>query len=481
MLFNSFQFLWLFPILFVLYYITNKNNNGQLYSTRISNYMLLAISYGLYMQWNPVYTLVLLWVTLVTFGGAMLISKSSQKQLLLIWILVILAILPLFLFKYYNFILSIITDLCSLLQVKIGLNGLNWAIPLGISFFSFQAVGYLLDVYMGRVKVERNWWDYMLFVSFFPQLVSGPISKSDELLPQIKQIRVFDAFKATIGLRYFLWGLFLKVVVADRLGIYVDKVYDSYMYQTGLTCAIASCLYSFQIYADFSGYSLMAIGVGRVFGFSLINNFNRPYCAASITEFWRRWHISLTRWLTTHIYVSLGGNRCSKVRQYWNIMITFFVSGIWHGANLTFIVWGAIHGILQILEKAIGLDPKGIFYQTPIMKVLKPFRILLTFVLVTLAWVFFRMPTVEMAIDFIRQMVTNSTLSLFTTSPDTMLLIVSALLCVIAKDWIEELLPNFKLFTSKYLIIRWTAYVVLSIWILLAGVFDSSSFIYANF
>lgn len=480
MIFNSFHFLWLFPIIFVAYYLTNRIGGGKICSTRASNFVLLAISYALYMQHNPLNVLVLLWVTAVTYWGAKIIENQASKKKLII-IFAILALVPLFIFKYYNFLSDSICDALSLLGLKVGVSGLNWAIPLGISFFSFQAVGYFLDVYHKRIKAEHNWWDYMLFVSFFPQIASGPISRAQDLLPQIKNERTFDIYKAVVGLRWLLWGMFLKVVVADRLGIYVDKVYDSYMYQSGLSCAVAAIMYSFQIYADFAGYSLMAIGVGRVMGFDLVNNFERPYCAASITEFWKRWHISLTRWLTTHVYIALGGNRCSKLRQYFNIMVTFLVSGIWHGANWTFVIWGMIHGLLQIVEKMFGLDPKGELSQNKMVKSLKPLRVLLTFGLVTIAWIFFRMPSFGDAIGFLHQMFSNYSMNLFTPAPDTMLLVFIALICVIGKDWIEELFPKFKLMSNKHLVVRWSTYFVLCVWILLTGVFDASSFIYANF
>lgn len=196
----------------------------------------------------------------------------------------------------------------------------------------------------------------MLFVCFFPQILSGPISKASDLLPQIKSERKFDYGFAVEGLRYLLWGMFLKVAFADRLALYVNPVLDNYSDYSGVSIFMACTFYSLQIYGDFAGYSLMAIGVARLMGFDLINNFNRPYLAASITEFWKRWHISLTRWLTTHVYIAMGGNRCSKVRQYINIMTTFLVSGIWHGANWTFIIWGVIHGLFQIIEKVFGIQ-----------------------------------------------------------------------------------------------------------------------------
>lgn len=308
MIFNSFQFLWLFPIIFTLYYGVNiissylsegKKNKDF---SRLSNYLLLIISYLLYIQWNPAYSLILLGITLCTYVSAIIIEKKQAygKKKYIIYTGVLLSLLPLVVFKYYNFIIENFESVFSSIGVKIGLPGLNWAVPVGLSFFTFQAVGYLWDVYYKKIKAEHNIIDYMLFVAFFPQILSGPISKAESLLPQIKQKRTFDYDKAVQGLKWLLWGFFLKTVLADRLGIYVDTVYGNYQYYTGLTCLITSILYSFQIYGDFAGYSLMAIGVGRILGFDLINNFNRPYFSVSITEFWRRWHISLSTWLNLH-------------------------------------------------------------------------------------------------------------------------------------------------------------------------------------
>ena len=302
-----------------------------------------------------------------------------------------LGLLPLLIFKYYNFINNSLTDGLSAIGLQFSMPGLNWAVPVGISFFTFQAVGYMLDVYHGRIKAEKSFIDYLLFVSFFPQIASGPISKASELLPQIKKERAFNYNQAVSGLKYLLWGMFLKVVLADRVGIYVDTVFGAYEKFSGIGCIIASVFYSIQIYADFAGYSLMAVGVAKTLGFNLINNFKRPYFAASVTEFWKRWHISLTRWLTYQVYIPLGGSRCSKIRTYWNILITFIVSGIWHGANWTFIVWGGMHGFIQIVEKAFGWNKKES------KGVIKALRVLVTFTIVTLAWVIFRSPSVEAA------------------------------------------------------------------------------------
>ena len=262
--------------------------------------------------------------------------------------------------------------------------------------------------------------------------------------------------------------------MADRLGLYVDTVYGNYEHYSGLTCFVASIFYSFQIYGDFAGYSLMAIGVGRLLGFDLINNFNRPYFAACITEFWHRWHISLSTWLKDYIYIPLGGSRCSKIRSYWNIFVTFFVSGIWHGANWTFIIWGSIHGLIQILEKVFGLqkiNSKGI---------VKFVRILVTFMIVNFAWVFFRMPTIESGYALCSRIVLDFMGELFIDLP-TMCMGLFAVVIVFMKELCEEYFPNLTLFNNKSLIIRWTTYTLVLILIILLGVFDSSQFIYANF
>ncbi len=356
MIFNSFQFLWLFPLIFVSYYfLPCLFTRSPERKSVVANRLLLLVSYGLYMQWNPAYALILLGVTAVTYVFALRLERElsiSSRRRLLIGCGASLALLPLLVFKYYNFLTGSFAELFG----WEGIPGLNWAVPVGISFFTFQAVGYLFDVYYRRIAAERNWWDYMLFVSFFPQILSGPISKAASLLPQIKANRTFDYDRAVQGLKWMLWGMFLKVVMADRLGLYVDKVLDNYQYNSGSSCLLASIFYSFQIYGDFAGYSFLAMGVGRLMGFDLINNFRQPYLSVSVTDFWRRWHISLSTWLKDYVYIPLGGSRCSKARNYWNIFVTFLVSGVWHGANWTFVVWGVLHGLFQIVEKALGLQ-----------------------------------------------------------------------------------------------------------------------------
>lgn len=313
-------------MVFIGYYLLSYlfGNGNEERQHQAGNVLLLAISYGLYAQVNAAYTLILLGVTAITYSFALLIEhrKAFGQKRYMVASGMLLALLPLLVFKYYNFIIGAGNDLFASLHIATKLPGLNWAVPVGISFFTFQAVGYLMDVYYRRIKAEHNWWDYMLFVSFFPQIMSGPISRAGNLLPQIKSPRRFNETLATEGLRWFAWGLFLKVMMADRLGMYVDKVLENYQYNSGSSCLIASIFYSFQIYGDFAGYSFMALGVGKLMGFNLVNNFQRPYLAVSVTDFWRRWHISLSTWLRDYVYIPLGGSRCSKARNYWNIRVT---------------------------------------------------------------------------------------------------------------------------------------------------------------
>ncbi len=478
MLFNTFEFLWFFPIVFCIYYFFLWVQNQKMGITSLGNSILLVISYGLYIKWKPVYALILLGVTLITYCGALLIEKKLAfgKKKYLVYACIILTILPLLVFKYYNFLNDTFETFFGKFGITLGLPGLNWAMPLGISFFTFQAVGYLADVYLQRIKAEKNWWDYMLFISFFPQIASGPISKYKDLMPQIKAQRFFKYEQAVQGLKWILWGMFMKVVMADRVGIYVNSIFDNYEYMSGLSCWIGSILYTFQIYGDFAGYSFMAVGVGELLGFELINNFRRPYLSQSITEFWHRWHISLSTWLKDYIYIPLGGSRCSKIRNYWNIFVTFLVSGIWHGANWTFIVWGMMHGVFQIIEKALG------FNRPSTGKLLRFVRIIITFLIVNLAWVFFRMPTLEQALTVIKKMFFNFDTSIATITPAMLVFCVMSVSIVLIKDLADEYLPKqYAFFHFQNRFVRWGVYVAILCLILTCGVFDASQFIYVNF
>ena len=469
MLFNTFKFLLIFPLIFAIHWaIPAKYNQWR-------KLFLILVSYVLYMNWKPAFALVLLGVTLITYGGGYLldVQQVTKKRKNIVWLFTFLGLLPLLVFKYYNFINNSLTDGLVAIGLKFSMPGLNWAVPVGISFFTFQAVGYMLDVYHERVRAEKNFIDYLLFVSFFPQIASGPISKADELLPQIKKERTFNYNQAVSGLKYLLWGMFLKVVLADRVGIYVDTVFGSYEKFSGLGCAIASVFYSIQIYADFAGYSLMAIGVGKILGFDLINNFRRPYFATSVTEFWKRWHISLTRWLTQQVYIPLGGSRCSKARNYWNIFVTFMVSGIWHGANWTFIVWGCVHGVFQIVEKAFGWNKKES------KGVAKALRVLVTFIVVTLAWVVFRSPSIGDAFGLMGRYFTSAGKGI--ADIQTLAYIAVAIVPLLLLEFGKEVFPKIYTQIRGVKVIRWIAYFAVFAMIVLLGVHDGSSFIYVSF
>ena len=473
MIFNSFNFIVMFPLIFLLYYaIPAKYSKAR-------NMFLLLVSYLLYLQWKPVYALILLGVSAVTYYSALLIEKAKHpKQILTVGVL--LALLPLAFFKYFNFINDSISNALSFVGLNFHLQGLNWAIPIGISFFTFQALGYLWDVYYKRQEAEDDFLTYALFVSFFPSILSGPINKASLVIPQLKSLRpYFDYSKAVEGLKMLLWGMFMKVVVADRVALYVDTVLPSYENYTGLSCFVASLLYTVQIYADFAGYSLMAIGVGKVLGFELTENFRRPYFAVSITNFWHRWHISLSTWLKDYVYIPMGGSRCSKLRNYWNIFVTFLVSGIWHGANWTFIVWGCMHGVCQIVEKILGQQKcnYGRFG--------KSIKIVITFLIVNFAWIFFRMPTLSDACKVIARIFDPALpMALFMPpgGKSGLLFYIMGLSMLFVKDFFDEYHPQrLYLFNNEKRIVRWTSYIIIFILIMLTGVFGADQFIYANF
>lgn len=471
MIFNSLLFLVCFPLIFLLYYlIPAKYQKGR-------NIFLLVVSYILYINWKPVYALILLGVTGITYMSALKIERNKEHAKRTMIIGVILGLLPLLFYKYFNFINEQVYVLLSLVGLRYELQGLNWAVPVGISFFTFQAIGYVWDVYYKRIGAERDFATYALFISFFPSILSGPINKASLMIPQLKNLRpYFDYTKAVEGLRMILWGMFMKVVVADRMGLYVDTVLPNYMNYTGVTCFAASVFYTIQIYGDFAGYSLMAIGVGKTLGFELTENFRRPYFAVSVTDFWRRWHISLSTWLKDYVYIPLGGSRCSKLRNYWNIFITFLVSGIWHGANWTFIVWGIWHGLFQIIEKRFGQQ------KCNYGRVGKSLKIFVTFLLVNFAWIFFRMPTLGDACGVIARIFdTSLPLTFFSDSMTTMFFMVLGLMILLFKEIMDEFYPAQMERLTRLVLLRWGGQILILSLILLAGVLGSDQFIYANF
>lgn len=472
MIFNSLNFIIFFPLIFLLYYIIPAKYQ------KLRNLYLLITSYILYLNWVPVYSLILFYITIITYFTGKRIEKSKNRKNTMV-LGISLSLLPLLFFKYYNFINTTTFELLNLAGIRFQLRGLNWAVPIGISFYTFQALGYVWDVYYKKIKAEDDFLIYALFISFFPSILSGPINKASLIIPQLKKLRpYFDYTKAVGGLKMLLWGMFMKVVIADRIALYVNTVFPNYMSYTGLTCFIASILYSIQIYTDFAGYSLMAIGVGKTLGVELTENFRRPYFAFSVTDFWRRWHISLSTWLKDYVYIPMGGSRCSKARNYWNIFVTFLVSGIWHGANWTFIVWGIWHGLFQIIEKAIGQNKcsYGIWG--------KSIKIFITFLLVNFAWIFFRMPTLKDAFEVIKRIFDPSLpMSIFIPNERiTVFCIFVGITILLIKDTLDEFNVNsIKSFFNNNIFFRWLYYITMILLIITMGVFGSDQFIYANF
>jgi D-alanyl-lipoteichoic acid acyltransferase DltB (MBOAT superfamily) len=397
MVFNSFVFLLFFPLVTAGYFFLTMRIglHHKTLSNVLSQIFLLAASLFFYGYWNPAYLVLILISVAVTWASGLLMEGRNvrEKRLVLTASLVInLGIL--FFFKYYG----LFAETAGILsRGGIRFPSFNVLLPVGISFYTFQALGYSIDVYYGRVKAERNFICYALFVTFFPQLVAGPIERSGNLLPQFKVNYEFDYDRVTSGLRLAAWGMFKKVVIADRLAVYVNGVFENPAVYPGASLALAVFFFAFQIYCDFSGYSDIAIGCARVLGFNLMTNFRQPYFSRSITEFWRRWHISLSTWLKDYIYIPLGGNRKGKVRQRLNLLITFLLSGLWHGAAWHFVVWGALHAIFQIIGRSTESFRNALYIKVGLPEESRPRKVIqicITFILVCFAWVFFRANTI---------------------------------------------------------------------------------------
>lgn len=407
MLFNSLSYLVFFPVVVLLYFaIPGKY-------LKLRNLWLLIASYYFYMNWNAAYALLLFASTFVTYLAGLLIEKAIKKgtPVLAKWILgggFAFNLSILFFYKYFNFFIDNCNRVLGIAGRKINLPSFDILLPVGISFYIFQALGYTMDVYRGKTKATGNLFRYMLFVSFFPQLVAGPIERSGNLLGQFDKKHTFEVERVRKGLLLMLWGLFMKIVIADNIAVYINSVYDNYMAYTGVEIILATVLFAFQIYCDFGGYSYLAIGSAKVLGFTLMENFHAPYQAVSVRDFWKRWHISLTGWFRDYLYIPLGGNRKGKLRKYVNIFIVFFISGMWHGAAWSYIIWGALNGIYMIAGEA------GAGIRNRIKKWLKvdesrfSYRFgcsLATFAMVDFAWLFFRAEGVGTAFRIIKQII----------------------------------------------------------------------------
>lgn len=384
MLFNSLEFAIFFPLVVILYVLLPHKYRW---------FWLLIASYYFYMAWNPAYIVLILLSTVIDYfcGRNMgkLPDKSKRKPYLYLSLLTNLGILVTF--KYANFINDSLRELLGYTRIEYPVGPLEILLPMGISFYTFQTMSYSIDIYHGKLKPEKHFGIFSLFVSFFPQLVAGPIERARHLLPQFQQPFAFEKQRTISGLKLMLWGMFKKVVIADRLAILVNTVYQTPMEYEGMALTIATVFFAFQIYCDFSGYSDIAIGTARILGFDLMKNFDTPYSAKGIPDFWRRWHISLSSWFKDYVYIPLGGNRVMRWRWYYNIFITFVMSGLWHGAAWTFVIWGGLHGLYLIMWRVASPVIYPWFQSNSILRsAQRPLEIAFTFFLVTFAWIFFR-------------------------------------------------------------------------------------------
>lgn len=466
MLFNSLSFLMFFPLTCVIYFLIP--------TLKWRNLFLLCASYFFYMNWEPLYALLLLSSTLITYFAALGIDyykNDLKKKKVCLIISIVLNLTILFLFKYYNFAAENITEFLQYSGLSLKMPNFTFLLPVGISFYTFQALGYSIDVYRGNTKVEKNIFTYSLFVSFFPQLVAGPIERSTHLLPQFYKLKYFSYENAMRGIKMMLWGYFLKLVLADRCAMYVDAVFGNLEYHNGGSMFISAIFFTLQIYGDFAGYSLVAIGTAKIMGFDLMENFHRPYFASTITDFWHRWHISLSTWFKDYVYIPLGGNRNGEIRTYCNLMITFLVSGIWHGAEWTFLCWGGIHGFFQCVEKFLGWNKKSLTGYS------RFFHWILTFTIVSFAWIFFRASTVSEAFFVIKSIFSNFSFPIVESV--VFIGVFFALIVLLFKEMKDEFNWKFKIFNSW--LFQHTYIVFMIAYIILFGVLKGGQFIYFQF
>lgn len=496
MLFNSFHFLIFFPVVLIIYFFIPKN----------TRYIwLLLASYYFYMGWNPQYALLLLFSTAITYVSSLLLyrmKESPGKKKLVLTFCAIANFAILFVFKYFTFIFSSVKAILELVHITIPDITINLLLPVGISFYIFQAVGYMIDVYREEIVPERNFFKYALFVSFFPQLVAGPIERSKRFMPQIQNLHSIDLWNSNricSGACIMLYGYMLKMIIADRAAIFVNTVYQAETYNNyvGFTVLVAAVLFSVQIYCDFAGYSFIAIGAAKIMGIELMNNFNAPYFATSIKEFWSRWHISLTTWFRDYLYIPLGGSKKGYVRKYINILIVFIVSGLWHGASWHYVIWGLLHGVLRIIEE---ITKKGREKVANLMKVrrnvfsYKLFCGCITFFIVTIAWIFFRAGDTRQALDIIHNLFSQMNTwvlfdgSLFTLGLDAkdfnILIVFCCIMLVV--DYLRNKKVSISMhFVKQNIIFQWLVFII-GLWcIFVFGVygpdFDATQFIYFQF
>jgi D-alanyl-lipoteichoic acid acyltransferase DltB (MBOAT superfamily) len=485
MLFNSIEFLIFFLIVVVLYFACPYRYRWLL---------LLAASYYFYAAWKLEYIFLIIASTLISYSTALLMVKpehqSRRAVLLLISLVSNLGIL--FAFKYFNSFNESLRTVFNQFNLVYDVPLFQALLPVGISFYTFQALGYAIDVYRGRLEPEQHLGRLALFLAFFPQLLSGPIARATHLLPQFYEKFSFDEARVSSGLRLMLWGMFQKVVIADRLGLYVNTVYNNPSDWQGWPVFLATFFFAFQIYCDFAGYTDIAIGAARVMGFSLMENFRRPYFARSPSEFWRRWHISLSSWFRDYLYIPLGGSRVSVPRWYLNLMIVFLVSGLWHGAAWIFVIWGGLHGLYVVgdvatrnlrgrLAQRLGLD------QRPIVTALS--GVFITFILVCLAWIFFRANSLADALVLLNNMLPLTNFadlnlpwaSVVDNPGQEMALSIGLILLLVGVHLAQERQWDASSLWQRRFWFRWAAYLVLALAIMNLGIVEEVPFIYFQF
>lgn len=473
MLFNSFNFLIFFPAAVLVYFLIPQ---------KVRYIWLLAASYYFYMCWNPEYVLLLLFSTAVTFFGGLAIERFRAKRLCL-GVTVAANLSVLFWFKYFDFALENLNRILQRFSIETVEPAFDFLLPVGISFYTFQALGYTVDVYRKEIYAEKNFLKYALFVSFFPQLVAGPIERSKNLLKQIHTPCSFDYYRMRKGLLIMLWGYFLKLVIADRAAVFVNAVYGNYTVYGGIYLLAATFLFGVQIYCDFAGYSTIARGAALVMGFRLMENFEAPYFAKSAVDFWRRWHISLSGWFRDYLYIPLGGNRKGKGRKQLNIMLVFLLSGLWHGAAWNYVVWGGLNGLYQMIAPHKISKRLGTVSGT-----------LLTFFLINFSWLFFRADSLKDAAEIIKSIVTVRNFSVIASGEFFTLGLnryhFLFLLAAILLLWITDFLKyrNVDIVTwieKRNMAVRYTVYMCLLCAVVLFGVYgvdyEASQFIYFQF
>lgn len=475
MLFNSFEFLIFLPIVFLLYwFLLNKNLNGQ-------NILLLIASYFFYGWWSWEFLILLALSTLLDYLYGFKVNSANRKTAkLFLWLSVINNLGILAVFKYYDFFALEFQALFNSIGFNCNAHLLNFILPVGISFYTFHGMSYVFDIYRGKQTPEKNFITYAVFVSFFPLLVAGPIERANHLLPQIKIRRNFDYKQALDGCRLMLWGMFKKVVIADNLSVVVDANFDNFSHTNGISLVTAAIAFSFQIYSDFSGYSDIALGTAKLFGFELLSNFKFPYFSKSIAEFWKRWHISLSSWFRDYLYIPLGGSREGLYKTVRNTFIIFIVSGFWHGSNWTFIFWGFLHACAFVPGLFMKNKVEKVISNPVLLKVRSLLKMLMTFGFVTIAWIFFRAKDISFAWGYIKHMFSS-----LIRHPGQIKLLPDGfsafyfILPLVAVDWYlrnDERSPR----VPKSKLLRYIIYALLAFFILIY--FDrNSSFIYFSF